>query len=235
MSNEIVSISNVTFRYGDGPNVLDIEKFVLPKNARAFLRGPSGSGKSTLLGIIAGILQVKSGTANILGVDFTKASGATRDRLRADSMGVIFQLFNLLPFLSVTDNVLLPLKFSKKRRVAISGDPHTEARRLLQRLGLESTDIHNRRVSDLSVGQQQRVAAARALIGSPKLIIADEPTSSLDEDAKFKFLKLLSEECSAIDAALLFVSHDRRLESEFEHVYDLTEINCVKDQTAGVT
>jgi putative ABC transport system ATP-binding protein len=134
-------------------------------------------------------------------------------------------MFNLVPYLSVVGNVTLPLKFSGRRRKAVGGDADAEARRLLGRLGLTDEALLARRVSDLSVGQQQRVAAARALIGGPEIVIADEPTSALDSDARDRFIELLSEEAARTGAALLFVSHDASLARLFDRAVDLAEIN----------
>jgi putative ABC transport system ATP-binding protein len=134
-------------------------------------------------------------------------------------------MFNLVPYLSVVGNVTLPLKFSAARRKAVGGDADAEARRLLGRLGLMDDAMLERRVSDLSVGQQQRVAAARALIGAPEIVIADEPTSALDADARDRFITLLSEEAARTGAALLFVSHDASLARLFDRAVDLAEIN----------
>jgi putative ABC transport system ATP-binding protein len=134
-------------------------------------------------------------------------------------------MFNLVPYLSVVGNVTLPLKFSGRRRKAVGADADAEARRLLGRLGLTDEALLARRVSDLSVGQQQRVAAARALIGGPEIVIADEPTSALDSDARDRFIELLSEEAARTGAALLFVSHDASLARLFDRAVDIAEIN----------
>lgn len=225
MADPVIDIQGLRFSWKSGPQVLDIDAFRVEAGERVFLRGPSGSGKSTLLGLIAGVLQPQAGRIHVLGEDMTSLAAARRDRLRADRMGVIFQMFNLVPYLSVTGNVLLPLRFSPARRKAAGTDPQAEARRLLERLGLEDQSLLDRRVSDLSVGQQQRVAAARALIGSPSLVIADEPTSALDADARDRFITLLSEEVARSNATLLFVSHDASLASLFTRAADLTAIN----------
>ena len=225
MAEPIVSISNLSFAWTPGNEVLDISDFQLKAGERLFLRGASGSGKSTLLGIIAGVLEAGSGEVIVLGQDLATLEPAARDRLRADHLGVIFQMFNLVPYLSVIGNVTLPLRFSPKRRAAINGNEDDEARRLLSRLGLTDEPLLARRVSDLSVGQQQRVAAARALIGGPEIVIADEPTSALDADARDQFIDLLSEEARRTGAALLFVSHDAGLATHFDRAVDLGEIN----------
>ena len=225
MAEPIVSISNLSFAWTPGNEVLDISDFQLKAGERLFLRGASGSGKSTLLGIIAGVLEAGSGEVIVLGQDLATLEPAARDRLRADHLGVIFQMFNLVPYLSVIGNVTLPLRFSPKRRAAINGNEDDEARRLLSRLGLTDETLLARRISDLSVGQQQRVAAARALIGGPEIVIADEPTSALDADARDQFIDLLSEEARRTGAALLFVSHDAGLATHFDRAVDLGEIN----------
>jgi putative ABC transport system ATP-binding protein len=225
MSGPVIDIEGLTFAWKQGPQVLDIAAFRVEAGERVFLRGPSGSGKSTLLGLIAGVLAPQAGRVRVLGEDHGALSPSRRDRLRADHVGVIFQMFNLVPYLSVTGNVLLPLRFSPARRKAAGGDATSEAHRLLARLGLEDPSLLNRRVSDLSVGQQQRVAAARALIGAPKLIIADEPTSALDADARDRFIALLSEEVTRSGASLLFVSHDASLAPLFTRAVDLAAIN----------
>ena len=225
MAEPIVSISNLSFAWTPGNEVLDISDFQLKAGERLFLRGASGSGKSTLLGIIAGVLEAGSGEVIVLGQDLATLEPAARDRLRADHLGVIFQMFNLVPYLSVIGNVTLPLRFSPKRRAAINGNEDDEARRLLSRLGLTDETLLTRRVSDLSVGQQQRVAAARALIGGPEIVIADEPTSALDADARDQFIDLLSEEARRTGAALLLVSHDAGLATHFDRAVDLGEIN----------
>lgn len=225
MAEPVIDIQGLRFAWKGGPTVLDIDAFRVEPGERVFLRGPSGSGKSTLLGLIAGVLQPQAGSIKVLGHEMGGLSAARRDRLRADRIGVIFQMFNLVPYLSVTGNVLLPLRFSQTRRQIAGPDAQAEAKRLLARLGLEDANLLDRRVSDLSVGQQQRVAAARALIGSPSLIIADEPTSALDADARDRFINLLSEEVQRSGATLLFVSHDASLAGLFSRSADLAEIN----------
>lgn len=225
MTDPVVSISDLRFAWAPGRDVLDIESFTLNAGERLFLRGASGTGKSTLLGIVAGVLEAGAGSVQILGHELTTLKPAARDRLRADHLGVIFQMFNLVPYLSVTGNVTLPLHFSPARRAKVGKDTGGEARRLLGRLGLTDETLLERRVSDLSVGQQQRVAAARAMMGGPDIVIADEPTSALDADARDKFIGLLSEEAGRTGAALLFVSHDASLAGQFDRAVDLSEIN----------
>lgn len=226
-----LELSGVRFAYGRGaPNVLDIAGFTLKPGERVFLKGASGSGKSTLLGLIAGILEPQEGRIEVLGEDLPAMNAAARDRFRAARLGVIFQMFNLLPYLPVGANVTLPCRFSAARasEAQAAGGAESEARRLLSRLGLDTAHVWNRRAAELSVGQQQRVAAARALIGGPGLILADEPTSALDADSRDSFIALLKDECEASGAALLFVSHDGGLADHFDRALDLSELNSMR-------
>lgn len=226
--NSVIQINDLEFRWkGNSPLVLDIPEFIVLEGERLFLRGPSGSGKTTLLSVIAAVLSPQSGSAVVNGVKLRTLKGGQRDQFRVDHIGLVFQQFNLLPFLSVIDNVVLPCKFSKRRRDTIRTkgcSAKDEAHRLLQAMRLP-TDLSNQSVTELSVGQQQRVAVARALIGQPELIIADEPTSALDTDTRQAFLDLLFAEVKAANSTLLFVSHDVDLSTRFDRVIDLESIN----------
>lgn len=222
MAADVVRLTDLRFDWGRSP-CLDIAEFALAPGEQLFLHGPSGSGKSTLLNLLAGVLLPRSGDIAILGTSLPRLSGSARDRFRADHIGLIFQQFNLIPYLSVVDNVLLPCRFSRRRRDQ-AGDARAEARRLLRHLDLDEA-LWQRPATALSVGQQQRVAAARALIGTPELVIADEPTSALDAERQAAFLDLLANECNAAGTALVFVSHDRRLAGRFSREIALKEIN----------
>lgn len=227
MNSPAIKIRNLHHAWPGAPEILAIKEFELACGERVFLAGPSGSGKSTLLGLIAGVTPVQQGEIEVLGKAMDPGKSRARDRLRADEIGMIFQLFNLVPYLSAVENVLLPLGFSSRRadQLAQAGTSVAdEAVRLLSALGL-GEDIHLKQASNLSVGQQQRVAAARALIGRPGLIIADEPTSALDEDSRESFLELLSAEARRSNAALMFVSHERSLAGRFDRFIELPEIN----------
>ncbi len=223
-----VSLHELRFRWpGAATDCLAIDGFVLAAGERVFLRGPSGSGKSTLLSLVGGVIAPQAGRVDVAGQRLAALSAAARDRFRADNIGFIFQLFNLLPYLSARDNILLPCRFSARRRARLHAagvTPAAEAQRLAARLDL-AAEVLDRPAALLSVGQQQRVAAARALIGRPGLIVADEPTSALDADRQQAFLDLLLSECQAAGAALLFVSHDARLAQHFDRVLDLAQVN----------
>lgn len=233
-SSPCVSLRDLEFAWTNGAPVLSISALSIQQGEKLLLQGPSGGGKSTLLGVISGVFAPTGGEAIILGQPFHKMSGAARDRVRADSMGVIFQQFNLVPYLTLVENVLLPCRFSRIRaeRVGASEAARTgKARDLLSRLGLDEEAQANRRAAELSVGQQQRVAAARALIGAPSLIIADEPTSALDAQTRDVFIETLLSE--AQDATVLFVSHDASLSGHFDRLATMETINFTQDEPAA--
>ncbi|WP_270798024.1 ABC transporter ATP-binding protein [Aeromonas sp. QDB54] len=224
MKNAVVEIRDLAFAWPGHEVVLDLPALTISEGERVFIKGPSGSGKSTLLGLLAGIQTANHGTLEVLGQPLARLSGRARDHFRAANLGYIFQQFNLLPFLSVQDNVTSALTFSPEKRARLQGSPADEARRLLRELQLPEEALH-RPVHALSIGQQQRVAAARALIGSPPLVIADEPTSALDTDNRAAFIKLLFEECDKQGSTLVFVSHDPYLEPFFPRVENLQHLN----------
>jgi putative ABC transport system ATP-binding protein len=227
----VVALREVEFDWAWTPRgaaLLRVKALEVLPGERLLLRGPSGSGKSTLLQLMAGVLVPRAGTVELLGQGLPGMTGARRDRLRADHVGFVFQLFNLISYLTVVQNVTLPCLFSARRRVramAASGSVEAEARRLLGRLGLTDPALLERPVTALSVGQQQRVAAARALMGAPELLIADEATSALDAHAREAFLDLLLRECAASGAALVFVSHDASLASAFHRSVSMEALN----------
>jgi len=203
---------------------LAIDRLDIATGRAVFLHGPSGCGKSTLLGLMAGVLVARQGRVSLLGQDWAQLSGGARDARRAEHVGVIFQQFNLLPYVSVLDNVLLPCRFSAARARRCAGGPAAAAQALLRRVALPPA-LWPRRADALSVGQQQRVAAARSLIGRPDLVIADEPTSALDAALRDDFMTLLLDECRAGGSTLVFVSHDERLAPHFDERLSLPALN----------
>ena len=226
----IVEIDRVRFAWITSQrDVLDIARMEIAAGERVFVEGPSGSGKSTLFSMLGGVVCPREGTVRVLGTDISRMPAGKRDRFRADHIGFVFQMFNLVPYLSLIDNVVLPCRFSLRRFERArtrSRSPEAEAHRLLARLGLEPTELHGgRTVAELSIGQQQRVAIARALIGAPELILADEPTSALDEGTRERFLEVLSEQCDEAGASLLFASHDTRLGTLFDRRISLAEMS----------
>jgi len=225
---EAVLLKDIRFSWPDQTReTLHIPYFAVPRGGQVFISGPSGSGKSTLLSLIGGILAPASGSVIIGGTCVNRLTGAKRDAFRGDCIGFIFQQFNLVPYLSIMDNVLIPCHLSATRRARASErdkSPEKAAVLLLERLGI-TQDLWARQVTKLSVGQQQRVAAARALIGSPPLLIADEPTSALDADRRADFLRLLRRECGRVQSSLLFVSHDQGLAQDFHTQVRITELN----------
>ncbi len=224
MAEAAIELEQLRYAWSPGRMVLDVPMLRVERGERVFLRGPSGSGKSTLLGVIGGVLVPQGGHVSLLGTRLDRLAPAARDRFRADHVGFIFQLFNLLPYLSVVDNVTLAARFSAYR-AGRAGPLGPEAERLLAALGLSHAGMSTRRVNELSIGQQQRVAAARALLGRPDVLIADEPTSSLDADSRESFLELLMRECDAAGTTLLFVSHDTSLGHLFDRQLSLPDLN----------
>ncbi len=227
---DIVTMSGVNFVWpGHRRFEISIDDFKLSTGSRTLLVGPSGSGKSTLLSLLCGIVVPQEGQINILGTNIVGLSNAARDQFRAEHIGVIFQMFNLLPYGSVTDNVILPLSFSRIRRdrVASKGGATSEAKRILGELGIDRSLLDGSAAA-LSVGQQQRVAAARALIGTPELMVADEPTSALDHTHQERFLDLLFRQVKEARTTLLMVSHDRRMGSLFDRVVELEDVVLVR-------
>jgi len=226
--SDVVRLSEVRFRWPAGSeDCLVVPAMSVAAGERVFLHGPSGSGKSTLLSLIGGVVVAQAGRVEVLGRDLGAMSGSQRDRLRAEHLGFVFQQFNLIPYLSARENILLACRFSPERRAriaAVGSTPDDEAARLAGHLDLADS-VLDRPAAELSVGQQQRAAACRALIGRPALVVADEPTSALDADRQRAFLDLLLDECAEAGAALLFVSHDQRLADRFERRLAMSELN----------
>jgi putative ABC transport system ATP-binding protein len=228
-TDTVLEIRDVKFGYDRFEDLIQIETLSIARGESVFLRGPSGSGKSTLLGLIGGVLHPRAGNISICGTDLTTLSPGRRDKVRADHLGIIFQQLNLLPYLNITQNVTLPCRFSSKRThraKSETGSVADTAKNLIKNLGLDET-FAERKVGNLSIGQQQRVAVARALIGGPDLIIADEPTSALDSDNRDRFIELLDTQRKRFDCSLLFVSHDLSLAKHFDRSIDLTTLNKV--------
>lgn len=235
-TGSVVDLTDLRFAWTrDAAPLIAIDRLRIEAGERVLLRGASGSGKSTLLALIAGVAVPQAGRLRVLDTDLATLPPAARDRFRADHVGFVFQMFNLIPYLSVLENVRLPCGFSPRRRdraEARGGSVDAEARRLLASLDLDDPQLLARSVSKLSVGQQQRVAAARALMGAPELLIADEPTSALDADRRDTYLDLLFRECERHGTTLLFVSHDASLAERFGRRIEFDAINRV-DAAAG--
>lgn len=223
----IIELKNVQFRWsGQSSFAITVPDFTVHKGETVLLLGSSGSGKSTLLSLICGTILANTGHVSVDGTDLKTLSGWSRDRFRADHIGIVFQQFNLLPFGSVLDNILLPLQFAPKRRHRCPA-PKQTAMDLCQSLALPQ-EITMSKASNLSVGQQQRVAVARALIGEPPILIADEPTSSLDETAQSSFLNLMFDQVASLGSTLVMVSHDPRLGQRFDRVVQMDDIVTIE-------
>jgi len=228
-SEPVIEVSGARFSWRDDlAPVVAIDSLRVARGERVLLRGASGSGKSTFLSLLAGVSTARAGSVRVLGRDLGALPGSARDQFRADHIGVIFQLFNLVTYLSVIENVALPCAFSKRRRERCtrSGASVAEAAAaLLDHLDLGGAEMAGRSAGELSVGQQQRVAAARSLIGAPEVVIADEPTSSLDADRRGAFLELLFRECTREGTTLVFVSHDASLAPLFDRAMEFAALN----------
>ena len=223
MAKPVLKLRKVSFRWpGRSSFSLSLADLTVSYGEKLLLLGASGTGKSTLLSVISGTLLPDQGSVEIAKTEITKLSASARDRFRAEQLGVIFQQFNLLPFGSVADNILLPLRFAPIRRNRVK-DAKSEVARLCAALGLP-VDIGREKASSLSVGQQQRVAVARALIGHPPLIIADEPTSALDINSQDAFLDLLFTQAQTQGTSVVLVSHDERLGPRFDRILHMEEI-----------
>lgn len=222
MAEYAIVVENLRFAWPELPDhVLHIPQFAIRKGQHAFVHGQSGCGKSTFLALLAGVLRPQEGHIAVAGIRPVTDAGFSR--LRADSIGIVFQQLNILPYLSVVDNVLLSCDFSARRRDNAGTHPRCEAQRLLLRMGLDEA-LWSRSVSHLSVGQQQRVAVARALLGSPAIVLADEPSSSLDQENAGKLVELLLEEAEATGATVLMASHDLQWSSRFVKVLAFEDI-----------
>lgn len=221
-SSPAIELNDLQFSWssGGGP-LLDIPRLSLARGERVFLYGPSGSGKTSLLNLLAGVSLPQQGQVHLLGHDLSALSARQRDRFRARHIGVVFQQFNLIPYLSVQDNIELAAHFA--RLETKTPELHRRTRELLDALGL-SAELAGRPASQLSVGQQQRVAVARALITRPEILLADEPSSALDTDTRDAFMQLLLAQAEASNCTLVFVSHDRSLAEHFDRQLHMREL-----------
>lgn len=215
----LLSLRGLSYTWPGTEAPIRLPDIQLDAGEKVFLYGPSGSGKSTLLALVGGLIRPNLGEIVFAGQRLDSLKPSQRDRFRADHLGIIFQQFNLLPWLEVKANVALPCHFSKARAKK-AGIIHQAVEQLLMGMDLDAS-LWSRRADGLSVGQQQRVAAARALIGQPELILADEPTSALDADRRMQFVDLLFAQVEASGSTLLFVSHDQELAPRFDRQLSL--------------
>jgi putative ABC transport system ATP-binding protein len=202
---------------GSSIAIIDVPKLDIAQGEQVVLRGESGSGKTTLLHMISGIVPADSGSIRFDGTELTSFSETMRDRIRAAKLGYIFQTFNLLPAFTALENVKLGMTFAKKKMNS------ERARDLMHRVGL--SDRMNYKPSQLSVGQQQRVAVARALANQPRLLLADEPTANVDPANQERIIELIQEVCQQDKVAILLVTHSDDVSRRFSRVERLEEIN----------
>lgn len=214
---------------------IEVGSFIVGRGEHVLLLGESGAGKSTLLSLVCGVVAPQAGKIAVLGEDITCMGATARDRFRAEHFGIIFQMFNLLPYANAIDNALLPLGFAagRRQRATAQRSAAAEAARLLAALGIEGELAKAGAAAELSIGQQQRVAAARALIGAPEIVIADEPTSALDSRTQEKFLDLLFGQLGETGSTLVMVSHDERLAGRFNRVVRIGDIAHVTGEKAA--
>ena len=223
----IVNINSCIFKYKNtNKTIINIKNMNIQKGEHIFIMGKSGSGKSTLLNLLSGVIQPQEGSIEILGTNITKLSTSQKDKFRANNLGIIFQELNLIPYLSVKENISLASQFSKEKSNNIK-NIENEIDFLLNKLEIP-VELKNKKTMDLSVGEKQRVAVARALIGKARVIIADEPTSALDDEIKKKFIELLIKQANEYNSTLIFVSHDSSLSSYFSQVYNFDDINKIE-------
>lgn len=221
-----VSVKSLNYQRQDAPGWhLEVSSLDVRQEEKLFIYGSSGSGKTTLLDLLTGINTASNGSINILGSDLVSMKTRQRDQFRADHIGLIFQQFNLLPYLDVVNNVILPCHFSKnrKQKALAAGSLREVAIKILDSLGFND-DLYDRQATRLSVGEQQRVAVARSLMGQPDLIIADEPTSALDEDTRDEFIDLLLKSVGETNSTVIFVSHDKSLARHFDRQLDIRSL-----------
>ena len=222
MSKNLISVENLNYSLGNNTRFsLKINKFILQKSDSFLIYGDSGAGKSTFLNLLSGTLRPQEGAINILGTNIVDSSSAVKDKIRGDHFGIVFQTFNLLPYITVKNNILLGKAYSNRKQLLSSND---EVKILMDKLSLNYKDLVDRKAYELSIGQQQRVAVARALIGKPEIIIADEPTSALDQDNQKEFINLLFKSLDENEQGLIMVSHDKKLSNKFKTVKNITEI-----------
>ena len=222
MSKNLISVENLNYSLGNNKKFfLKINKFILKKSDSFLIYGDSGAGKSTFLNLLSGTLRPQEGAINILGKNIVDSSSAVKDKIRGDHFGIVFQTFNLLPYITVKNNILLGKAYSNRKQLLSSND---EVKILMDKLSLNYKDLVDRKAYELSIGQQQRVAVARALIGKPEIIIADEPTSALDQDNQKEFINLLFKSLDENEQGLIMVSHDKKLSNKFKIVKNITEI-----------
>lgn len=218
-----VDLKDVVFSYPETPDksVLNIQSWTVSSRQRVFVHGPSGGGKSTLLNVLSGIIRPVAGKVTMLSQRLDQMTNRQLDRFRANHIGYIFQQFNLIPYLNAVDNIRLANQFSNTIPQA---ELYANIIDLLTTFGLDETD-HDKPTEKLSIGQQQRIAIARALINKPEILIADEPTSSLDKANRDVFMSELHAMVSETNTTLLFVSHDLSLSNSFDRVDSLADIN----------
>ncbi len=215
----MIAIRHLLFRYPNATFRLQMESLEIPAGSRVAIVGPSGSGKTTLLNLIAGIAPVTSGSLRVFDQELYQLSDAARRDFRSRQIGFVFQQFELVPYLRLLDNILLPYLINRSLR--LTAEVRQRAERLAEQLGL--ADKQRRYLHQLSQGEQQRVALCRSLVNQPRLILADEPTGNLDVSNKHKVLDILFEQAAANGQTLLVVTHDTGILEGFDRILDFND------------
>ncbi|MFV0431015.1 MAG: ATP-binding cassette domain-containing protein [Alphaproteobacteria bacterium] len=224
----LICLGDIAYKLSE-KNIFRLPALTIEEGQHSLILGPSGCGKSTLLNLISGAISPNAGIIEILGHQLNRLSSYKKDAFRAEHMGIIFQQFNLLPFADVYTNISLGVQFSKERKGNVR-HIKDEICHILEQLNLEPSNILAKKANQLSVGQQQRIAAARALLGKPKIILADEPTSALDDDAASRFIRLVFDCASQQNSTLIMVSHNQSFKSYFNHIIELSDIATVSHE-----
>ena len=217
--NFVIDVTNLDFSYAKGGFRLQVDRFKVPAGGHVALVGPSGSGKSTLLNLLAGILNPNGGRVTVAGNDLRQLGDSARRDFRISKIGLVFQEFELLEYLNVLDNVLLPFRIN--RSLDLSDEVRQRARELLSHL--EIADKLKRYPAQLSQGERQRVAIGRALVTEPELLLADEPTGNLDPTNKQRVLDLMLDQAARRGLTVVMVTHDHGILDRFEKVFDVSE------------
>ncbi|WP_066014628.1 ATP-binding cassette domain-containing protein [Endozoicomonas atrinae] len=229
---QAVSIHDLEQSIGDS-EVLRISELVINAGETVCIQGGNGSGKTTLLRTLMGLVRGNSGDVMVMGNDMRKIGTSSLERLRADSIGFVFQHYRLVPYLSAFDNILLPCYFSQKRRYEAerrSGTAAKDAIRLIRKLSLRDPSRLSKNAAQYSAGQQQRFAIARALIGKPEMVLADEPASAMDCRGKKAVYQLLQEECRASGATLICTTHDENGIDGFDRYVNMDTLNLARER-----
>ncbi len=232
IGSQAVSVHNLEQKIGE-TEILNIPELVITAGETVCIQGGNGSGKTALLRALMGLTRCNSGDVIVLGNDMRRIGASSLERLRADAIGFVFQHYRLVPYLSAFDNILLPCYFSSKRKEEAERRSETAANdafRLIRKLSLKDPSRLSKDAANYSAGQQQRFAIARALVGKPQLVLADEPASAMDSNGKKSVYQLLQDECRASGATLICTTHDENSIDGFDRYLDMKTLNLARER-----